>query len=80
MINVLCNTHVYITLHNTRGYCALLNCHLQGSLALVIDVYDDDDFFPLINGDDFVDQFWLTIPLSLNTASRVLTYNGRHRR
>ena len=52
----------------------------QGSLTLVIDVYDDDDFFPFINEDDFVDQFRLTIPLSLNTASRVLTYSGSYRR
>ena len=38
----------------------------QGFVKVVVDVYDNDDTFPLtLNGDEFVDQFLLTSPTGL---------------
>ena len=49
--------------------CVVQLPSLQGSVLVVIDVYDDDDFFPAtLNGDEFVDQFNLTSPTSGRTS------------
>ena len=48
----------------------------QGTLLVVVDVFDNDnDFFPFINEDEFVDQFILT---SVNESPA--SFRGRHDR